>query len=194
MLGSEIDLRIDANAAFTVEDAVDFIKRARPVRLSAIEQPVDKNNLAGLKEVTLYSDVPIIADESMYTSLGPHYLIENEVCHGLNLRLSSCGGFRNTLAIYRRARSKGMMIVIGSHVGESAILTYAGRQLAMICPQVNYMEGSFSKYVLRADLVDEEISIGDKGAVTMPGGAGLGIKIDTSAIETWSDCYARIDA
>jgi L-alanine-DL-glutamate epimerase-like enolase superfamily enzyme len=194
ILGNQIDLRIDANSAFTVETAIEFIKRARSIRLSAIEQPVERNDLAGLKKITRISEIPIIADESMYTSRGPLYLVDNDVCHGLNLRLSSCGGFRKTLAIYRQAKSKGMKIVIGSHVGESAILTYGGRHLAVMCPDVDYMEGSFSKYVLTADVTGDDVSFGDGGKVNVPTKPGLGVDIDTSALEMWSDRYAMLGA
>jgi len=176
------------------ETTIEFINRTKPIRLSAIEQPVEKSDLAGLKENTRINEIPIIADESMYTSRGPLYLVENDVCHGLNLRLSSCGGFRKTLAIYCQAKSKGMKIVIGSHVGESAILTYGGRHLAMMCPDVDYMEGSFSKYVLTADLPGDDVSLSDGGKVNVPTQPGLGVDIDASALEMWSDRYAMLGA
>ena len=185
-LGSDIDIRVDANSAFSLETAMAFIKRAKPIHLSAIEQPVAKDDLDGLKKVSENSDIPIIADESMYTSRGPFYLIDNNICHGLNIRLSSCGGFRKAYTIYQQAILKHMMVVLGAHVGETAILSFAGRNLAMMCREATYIEGSFSKYVLKEDLVNEDISLGSKGVVPVPTDSGLGIEIETSAIENWS--------
>ncbi len=188
-LGSEIDLRVDANAAFSADEAIQFIRAARSCHLSAIEQPVAKEDLAGLKAVSANSDVPVIADESMYTAKGPHYLIDHNSCHGLNIRLSSCGGFQKAEQIYRHARSKNMMIVLGAHVGETAILSYAGRHLALMCPSVNFFEGSFSKYVLKEDVVDVDVSFGAKGGAAIPAGPGLGIDVNLSAVEKWADLY-----
>ena len=190
-LGSDIEIRVDANTAFTADTAIQFIHHARPIKLSAIEQPVSKDDLVGLKQVSDYSDIPIIADESMYTSKGPFYLIDNDICHGLNIRLSSCGGFRKAYQIYQRARSKQMTIVVGAHVGETAILSFAGRNLAMICQDAKYLEGSFSKYVIQEDLVEEDMSFGTGGMVPAVNRSGIGIEIKTSAIEKWSE---RLDS
>jgi L-Ala-D/L-Glu epimerase len=193
-LGSAIDIRIDANAVFSVEDSIKFIRKAKPIRLSAVEQPVQKNDLKGLKKVSRNSDIPIIADESMYTSEGPFYLIENDVCHGLNIRLSSCGGFRKALEIFQRAHAKKMTVVLGAHVGETAILSYAGRHLAAICPESRYLEGSFSRYVLKEDLVPENIAFGREGYAPTPIRRDLGIEIDEAAIADRSSLYATIDS
>jgi L-alanine-DL-glutamate epimerase-like enolase superfamily enzyme len=193
-LGDGIDLRVDANGAFTAQGALSFIRKAVPVRLSAVEQPVAGNDLDGLKQVTRNSEVPIIADESMYTAHGPYHLIDHQLCHGLNIRLSSCGGFRKAQALCRQAVQNRMTVVLGAHVGESAILSFAGRHLAAICPGAAYLEGSFSKYVLQEDLVRDDISLGAGGAVLVPQGPGLGVDIDTAVIEKWARRCADLAA
>lgn len=191
-LGSDIEIRVDANAAFTADTAIQFIQGAKPFNLSAIEQPVAKNDLEGLKKVSEHSDIPVIADESMYTSKGPYYLIDNGICHGLNIRLSSCGGFRKAYQIYQQATLKQMTTVVGAHVGETAILSFAGRNLAMICEDAKYLEGSFSTYVIQEDLVEEDISFGSGGMVPVLNRPGLGIEINPSAIEKWSERFASL--
>lgn len=128
----------------------------------------------------------------MYTSRGPFYLIDNNICHGLNIRLSGCGGFQKAYNIYQQATLKNMTVVLGAHVGETAILSFAGRNLAIMCQEAKYLEGSFSKYVLKEDLVNEDISFGPGGVVPVPTGPGLGIEIETPAIENWSELYASM--
>ena len=191
-LGPDIDIRVDANCAFTPRQALDFIRRARPMNISAVEQPVAKDDIDGLKTVAATSEVPIIADESMYTTRGPQYLIENRICTGLNIRLSSCGGFLKAYDLYQRAIAREMMVVLGSHVGETAILSLAGRHLAMLCPEAVHLEGSFSKYVLQTDLVDADVSFGTNGEAPTPSGAGLGITIDPDRIAEWSEPFAVV--
>ena len=191
-LGYGVDIRVDANAAFNSKDALYFIKKTNPLNISAIEQPVQKNDLNGLKKVSDLSDIPIIADESMYTDKGPFYLIDNDICHGLNIRLSSCGGIRSALKLYKHALAKQMTIIIGAHVGETAILSFAGRHFATICSDFAYLEGSYSKYVLEDELVPENISFGHEGKLAIPNSFGLGIDIDEKSIECWSNLYASI--
>jgi len=192
LLGGEIDIRIDANAAFSADTAIQFARRAKRFDVCAMEQPVAKDDLAGLKRVSANSDIPIIADESMYTKKGPLYLIENGICHGLNIRLSSCGGFRRAMDIYRQARSKNMVTMLGAHVGETAILSLAGRNLAVLMQAAKYLEGSFSRYVLKEDLVAADVAFGSGGAALIPTKPGLGVEIQHPAIEKWSQRYASL--
>jgi muconate cycloisomerase len=191
-LGPDIDVRVDANCAFTPRAAIAFIEQAAPMKLSAIEQPVAKEDLDGMKTVSAASEIPIIADESMYTAKGPQYLIDNHICDGLNIRLSSCGGFIKAHDLYQRAIAREMMVVLGAHVGETAVLSTAGRHLAVLCPKATYLEGAFSKYVLKADLVDTDVSFGLNGEAPIPTGAGLGITIDAATIDRWSAPYAAV--
>jgi muconate cycloisomerase len=191
-LGYGIGIRVDANAAFNSTDALYFIEKTKPLNLSAIEQPVRKHDLQGLKKVSDLSDIPVIADESMYTQKGPYYLIDNDICHGLNIRLSSCGGIQSALKLYKQAYAKQMTIVIGAHVGETAILSFAGRHFAAICSEFDYLEGSYSKYVLEEDLVPENITFGLEGRLSIPHSPGLGIDIDEKSIKFWSTLYASI--
>lgn len=194
VLGPDMDIRVDANCAFTSQAAINFIEQAKPMAISAVEQPVAKEDLEGLKTVSAASEVPIIADESMYTARGPQYLIENHICDGINIRLSSCGGFLNAVDLYQKAIASKLMVVLGSHVGETAILSFAGRHLAMLCPEAIHLEGSFSKYVLKADLVKDDVSFGINGEAPKPSGAGLGVTIEPSLIAKWSVPFAVVHA
>ncbi|MDJ0783219.1 MAG: enolase C-terminal domain-like protein [Desulfosarcinaceae bacterium] len=189
-LGFEIDLRVDANGAFSARSAIDFIRYAKPLRLSSIEQPVPRGDLTGMQRVAQNSHLPVIADESMYTRKGPYHLIENGICHGLNIRLSSCGGFNRAIDLYRRARQKKMVVLLGAHVGETAVLSLAGRNLAMRCPEHQHLEGSFSKFLLAEDLVREDTTFRHGGVTPVPDGPGLGIRLEKAVLAKWSDVYA----
>jgi muconate cycloisomerase len=85
-----------------------------------------------------------------------------------------------------------MIIVIGAHVGETAILSFAGRHFAGICSEFDYLEGSYSRYVLTEDLVPENISFGPEGLLSIPCSIGLGLDIDVESIKSWSNLYASI--
>src|SRR4030042_4059186 len=64
-LGWEVDIRGDANGAWTAPEAIRRIKEMAPYKISAVEQPVAKEDFAGMKSVSAAVDVPVIADESL---------------------------------------------------------------------------------------------------------------------------------
>jgi L-Ala-D/L-Glu epimerase len=184
-LGSQVDIRVDANGAFSVGETLEFLHQVDQFGISAIEQPVPKRDLPGLGEVTRHSGIPVFADESLCSLDDARYLIENGLCTGFNIRLSKCGGVLNSLAIWRLARAHGLVCQLGCHVGETAILAAAGRHTAAICGQLAYLEGSFSKYILSEDLAVEEISFGKSGFAPLLSGSGLGLTINEAILSKW---------
>ena len=66
-LGPKADLRVDANGAWQPDQAVAAIRAMQPYRIRAVEQPVGKDDFAGLKQVADAVEVPIMADESLCT-------------------------------------------------------------------------------------------------------------------------------
>jgi L-Ala-D/L-Glu epimerase len=184
-LGSQVDIRVDANGAFSVGEALEFLQQVDPFGISAIEQPVPKRDLAGLGEVTRHSAIPVFADESLCSLDDARYLIEHGLCTGFNIRLSKCGGLINSLAIWRLAKSHGLVCQLGCHVGETAILSAAGRHMAAICGEFAYLEGSFSKYILSEDLAAEEICFKKSGFAPLLSGPGLGLTINESILSKW---------
>jgi muconate cycloisomerase len=177
-LGPDVDLRVDANGAFSPAAAIEFYRSVGTLNISAFEQPVPKEDLEGLKHVARFCDIPVIADESMYTDNGVEYLINEKICSGVNVRISGCGGFFKSYRLGRILRNTGGVWQIGSHVGETAILSLAGRQLAAICNGYRFLEGSFSKFLLVEDIATEDISFGIKGRASLPKGYGIGVDVD----------------
>jgi L-alanine-DL-glutamate epimerase-like enolase superfamily enzyme len=187
ILGGEVNIRVDANAAFSSSEALDFLKKVEPYSISAIEQPVAKKSLSGLQKITENSNgVLVIADESLCTIQDAKELINSNACHVFNMRLSKCGGFLNCIDLYKLATKNGMRYQIGCHVGESSILSAAGRSLATLCPNPIFLEGSFSKYMLLDDVIEEDISFGPSGYAEMLPGPGLGINLSHAKLEKWA--------
>ena len=75
-------------------------------------------------------DVPVLLDESLVTAADAQRLALLGPAVWFNLRVSKCGGLGPSLAIARHAREHGIELVIGSQVGETSLLSAAGRHLA----------------------------------------------------------------
>lgn len=187
-LGQDTNIRVDANGAFSWRQAIEFIEAARSENLdiSAFEQPAPADDLEAMKNVTQQGGIPVFADESFCNENDMQELMAHRACSGFNIRLSKCGGFRNSLKLYHIAREHGFSCQIGCHVGETAVLAAAGRHLAALCGDTVFLEGSYSRHVLQEDISVENVTFGRGGRASLLPGAGTGITIDNEALSRWA--------
>jgi L-alanine-DL-glutamate epimerase-like enolase superfamily enzyme len=108
-------LRVDANQAFSPDRAIAFIgklaERAQNT-LELVEQPVPKEDFAGLRYVKDHSHVPVIADESAQSIADVRRLIREDAIDGINVKIMKSGIF-GALQITNMCRSWGKKIMIG---------------------------------------------------------------------------------
>lgn len=115
--------RIDANAAWTAEDALKKIDAFQHLGVEFIEQPLAKDDWDGMKWLKERSLLPLYADEAC--------VLERDVekCaghfHGINIKLTKCGGITPALRMIKQARELGLKVMVGamneSTVGSAAI-------------------------------------------------------------------------
>lgn len=176
-LGEEADLRVDANGAWGAAEAIPRIREMEPFRLSAVEQPVAKEDFEGLRQVREAVNVPIMADESLCTIEDARKLIDLGACQMFNIRLSKCGGLTNSIRLKEMADTAGVRCQLGCHVGETSILAAAGRHFALTQGALAYLEGSFAPYLLTRDPVQEPVVFGPGGVAPPLPGPGLGVTV-----------------
>jgi len=181
-LGYDVDIRVDANSAWTPSEAIARLKEMQPYRISAVEQPVAKADFAGLKQVSEAVQIPVIADESLCNEDDAKSLIDLKACRVFNIRLSKCGGLGAATRIRQMAEAAGILCQLGCHVGETSILSAAGRHFALTVPQLSYAEGSFSPYLLVRDVVSQPVAFNGGGMAYELPGPGLGIDVLLSAL------------
>ncbi|HEY9785528.1 MAG TPA: enolase C-terminal domain-like protein [Candidatus Obscuribacterales bacterium] len=177
ILGKRVTLRVDANCAWSVDDTLSFCKMARPYGVASIEQPVPKEDFRGLKEISERTEEEIVADESLCTIEDARRLAEGRVCRGFNIRLSKVGGILPALAIAEIARANGINCHLGAQVGESGILTAAGRAFAAAQPPFANYEGAANLFLLRKDLVSENLTHGIGGRAQVSLRPGIGVTV-----------------
>jgi L-Ala-D/L-Glu epimerase len=182
LLGSEVDIRVDANSAWTPSEAIERLREMQPYHISAVEQPVAKTDFEGLKQVREAVDIPVIADESLCTEEDARRLIDLKACQVFNIRLSKCGGPGAAARISRMAEAAGVLCQLGCQVGETSILSAAGRHFGLTIPHVAYVEGSFSLLLLTRDIVVPPVVFTDRGLGSELPGPGLGIEVLEGAL------------
>jgi L-alanine-DL-glutamate epimerase-like enolase superfamily enzyme len=160
-------LRVDANAAWTVEEALQKIPRLADLGVEFVEQPLDRDDWDGMKILYKQSTLPLIADESCVREE------DVEACHqhfhGINIKLTKCSGLTPARRMIAKARSLGMKVMVGS-MNESSIGSAA---IAHLLPELDYvdMDGPL--------LLSEDLATGltiSAGQVTIPRSPGLGVE------------------
>jgi muconate cycloisomerase len=124
-----------------------------------------------------------MADESLVTVDDARKLITEKSCQAFNIRLSKNGGIAGSLAIAKLAREAGLRIQVGAQVGETAILSAAGRTFAAHLPELAGAEGSFGTWLLSEDVAFEDLSFGYAGIAPLLRTRGLSVTIKEDAIE-----------
>ena len=115
-------LCIDANAAWSTDEALEITRALAGYDLDFIEQPVARDNFAGMGLVQAASGIPVVADESVQTAEDLERLAAAGV-QGINLKLMKVGGLAPALALLRRARELGLRIMLGCMIETSLGVT-----------------------------------------------------------------------
>jgi L-alanine-DL-glutamate epimerase-like enolase superfamily enzyme len=161
--------RIDANAAWKVDEALTKIKVFKDLNVEFIEQPLAKDDWEGMKFLFENSPLPLIADESCVSE---HDVIKCKGhFHGINIKLTKCSGITPALRMIKQARELEMKVMVGC-MNESSIGTGA---IAQLLPMLDYVD--MDGPLLLAEDVGQGVTF-DYGKVVYGNGNGLGVKVE----------------
>jgi len=176
-IGPDASLRVDANGDYNLASAIAMLADIAPFNIASVEQPIPRGDPMDLASVRRNSTIPIMADESLVTLDDARALIAVNACDYFNLRLSKCGGIVRTLEMARLAADAGLRIQLGSQVGETAVLSAAGRHMAAYLDDISFVEGSYGSLLLTEDIGKDSINFGHGGRAGLLRGHGLGVRV-----------------
>ncbi|PZC47486.1 MAG: L-alanine-DL-glutamate epimerase [Chloroflexi bacterium] len=183
VVGPDVAIRIDANGAWTAEEAIMALTELQPFDIEAVEQPVAASDIEGMLRVREETGMRIVADESLVRVKDAQALIKAKACDVFNIQVSKCGGLISSRRLALAAREAGLGVQIGAHIGETSILSAAGRHLAAHLPEVDSLEGSMGTHLFTEDVAREPVMFGYGGQTDLLIGDGLGVEIDEAALE-----------
>lgn len=178
------DIRIDVNEAWTPENAVAKMRELEPFGISSVEQPLPHSMDSFLPALRKEIKTPVMLDESMCGMIDAERAVANGLCDLFNIRISKCGGFIPSLRIANFARKNGLGYQLGCQVGETAILSAAGRHFATSVKGIRFLEGSFDRHLVHYMLGEQDITFGWGGVAPALVGSGLGLKFLNDFIES----------
>ncbi len=152
-LGPSGQVRVDANGAWSVDDAVAAIKALDTAGsgLEYVEQPCA--TVEELAAVRRRVEVPIAADESIRRASDPYRVRDLEAADVAVLKVQPLGGVRACLRI---AEDIGLPVVVSSAL-ETSVGIAAGLALAGALPELPYACGLATVQLLTADVVAEPL-------------------------------------
>jgi o-succinylbenzoate synthase len=170
-------LRLDANGAWSVDEAVHAVRAMERHDLELVEQPcATLEELASVRERV---STPIAADESVRTPEDVERAIELGACDVVNLKLASCGGFGPARDALRAARSHGLEAFLSSTLDgpwgiAAALQLAAAEELTLACGLA-----TLSLFDAR---VAGALPAPRRGTLEVPRGPGLGVSVDDAAL------------
>ena len=166
---TDAELWVDANEAFTLDEAVEVAGELRGMGVRLIEQPVAAADGPGAMAEVMRAaaPVPVIADESAHTAADVARLAG--CVSGVNVKLAKCGGVRGALAMIHTARAHGMAVMLGCMV-ETSLGVAAAAHISSLADYAD-LDGP----LLLAD--DPFVGLSYEGAlINVCGGPGLGVE------------------
>lgn len=130
-VGDDVCIRIDANQAWRPREAVRILNamQEKGLAIEFVEQPVKAQDIDGLRYVTEHSDVPVLADESVFSPEDAMRIMQTRAADLINIKLMKCGGLTNALKIASAAEVYGVECMIGCML-EAKISVNAAVELA----------------------------------------------------------------
>ncbi len=126
--------RVDANAGWTLEQALEKIPKLKELKVEFVEQPLAKDDWEGMKVLYGQSPLPLMADESCVFEADVEKCHEH--FHGINIKLTKCSGITPARRMITRAKELNMKVMVGC-MNESSVGTAAIAQLA---PMLDYVD------------------------------------------------------
>ncbi len=171
-------LRVDANGAWSLDEARAAIAALAPFDLQLVEQPC--RTLEELALLRTEVEVPLAADESIAGPDDVRVAAELRACDAVNVKLASSGGFGAAREAVRAARYSGLEPYLSSTLDgpwgiAAALQLAASERLSLACglATLELFDSRLARAVSRPRM----------GLMAVPEGPGLGVEPDPQALD-----------
>jgi L-alanine-DL-glutamate epimerase-like enolase superfamily enzyme len=133
-------IRLDGNQGYTERSCLKLLDRLERagIAIELLEQPLPKDDRAGLKRITASCPVPVILDETVFSADQCRRVADERLGHGVNIKIAK-SGIAESAAILNVARSAGLTLMIGC-MTETMIGLSAGIRLAAGTAAFDYVD------------------------------------------------------
>jgi len=168
-------LQVDANAAYTLQDLAVF-KALDDLDLAMIEQPLGTPNLTDHSRLQAQLRTPICLDESIGDAGGANAAIDLGACRVINVKPGRVGGLEEARRIHDLCAQRGVPVWCGGML-ETGIGRAANVALATLPNFRLPGDLSASARYYAEDIIEQPFELNSDSTLTVPTGAGIGVRI-----------------
>lgn len=165
----EKTLRVDANAGYSLDDALRAAAALADLGVEYLEQPLARGAFDDLKRLKDASPMPIFVDEDSHTARDLPRLAG--IVDGINIKLMKTGGITEARRMIALARTLGMRVMIGCMIETAVGITAAGH----LAPYADNLDLDGNLLTVNDPFTGLKCS--PDGTLTLPDGPGLGVEL-----------------
>jgi O-succinylbenzoate synthase len=177
----EIPFQVDANSAYTLDDAEVF-RRMDDQRLLLIEQPLGHEDIFDHSKLQRRLATPICLDESIHSVGDARAALEMDACRVINIKPGRVSGFTESKRIHDLCLSRGVPVWHGGML-ESGVGRAGNVALASLPGFTLPGDISASRRYYREDIVEPAFEVGPDGTMAVPQGPGIGVEVVPGRLE-----------
>jgi len=182
-VGSAMKLRIDANCQYDADTSLELCKLVKQYDLQLFEQPVPKNDIAGMVRVRSKGGIPIMADETIDGHESLLKVIKAGAADYVKFGVEQAGGILRATRMLATAEAAGLPVVVGHGFGLDPS-TIAEIMLASTARIVVPGLECVGPLKFQDTVATSRLDI-SKGHISLPLGAGIGISLDEHKLERY---------
>jgi O-succinylbenzoate synthase len=181
LVGPDVMLQVDANAAYTLDD-VATLQALDDYDLACIEQPLAWDAL--VEHATLQQQIrtPVCLDETLRSSQDVRRALDIDACRNVNLKPARVGGITASMEIVELCRSRAVPLWCGGMM-ESGIGRAGNLALCSLPGFTEPADMSPASVLFSWDLVDPTFEVAADGTVEVPERVGLGFAVRADRVE-----------
>ena len=179
-LGDAASVRIDANQAWSVAQALDGMQRLADAGIDMVEQPIVAHDKQGLKRLTQANIVPVMADEALHGPRDAFELATLSAADIFAVKINQSGGLHGAAQVAAIAKAANIELYGGTML-EGAVGTMASAQLFSTFHDLAWGTELFGPLLLTEEILREPLYYRDF-SLQLPVNPGLGIDIDEDKV------------
>lgn len=194
IFGASVSMSVDANMAWTLDEALRAADALRPFDIGWYEEPLSVPERSRYRELRERGGVAVMLDEAACGIEQIGRAIDDGACDLVNIRISKCGGFLASLRIAALAHRSGVRYQHGTQVGQMGFLNAAGRHFTRSVRGIVACEGGPGLANLSDHPTRQKIALDwELGHLVGLEPLGVGASPDPEKLQTYSVRRARWD-
>ena len=182
-IGPVLHLRLDANGAWSREQARELLLRLAACDIQYIEQPLPAADLAGMAQLRTVQPIPVAADEALTDAASAERILRLRAADVLVIKPQMVGSWQACFEIARMAQRAGVHYMVTSAVESGVGVAAALHLAASLSPALEC--GLATLDLLDDDLIRDALVI-EQGAMRVPDAPGLGVTLDDDALARYA--------